>query len=290
MQRVRAISCSCLLAASKLGPNLFLQVLAPARMTTDHRRTPEQPMELPIRNGRAGRGLVIAALGALAALAPAQAQADSTQATCVLSRHDHTIPVQQGPCSFSQRQGNVTVRFRDETFSFPSAQQGMGYQRTNAASGIRFNREGEYTLQVLWTAAQQATTSKPRGWARDNVYLGRWQAGSTAGRAILDVLTLEPNRLRWGSALNGICDSDYSVRFLPWGRNGRFPDQLVPPSSPTDLVYGVVRLTLQPRPCPTGAAVLQLALPLDGSNAMQVVTYDASGKVIGSYPDLRRLP
>jgi hypothetical protein len=247
-------------------------------------------MELSIRNGHPGRCLVIAALGALAALAQAPARADSTQGTCILSRHDHTIPVQQGSCSFSQRQGNVTVRFGGETFDFPSAEQGTGYQRTNTASGIRFNREGEYTLQVLWAGAQHANTSKPRGWASDNIYLGRWQAGSTAGRANLDVLTVEPNRLRWGNGLNGICDSDYSVQFLPWGRNGRFPDQLVPPSSPTDLIYGVVRLTLQPGPCPTGAAVLQLAVPLDGSNAMQVVTYDASGKVIGNYPDLRRLP
>ncbi|QNI85659.1 hypothetical protein SynPROS71_01878 [Synechococcus sp. PROS-7-1] len=39
------------------------------------------------------------------------AQADSTQATCWLSRHDHTIPVETGPFRFSQRQGNVDVRF-----------------------------------------------------------------------------------------------------------------------------------------------------------------------------------
>lgn len=145
-------------------------------------------------------------------------------------------------------------------------------------------------LQVLWSSAQQTSAPKPEGWATDNVYLGRWEAGSTAGRAILDVLTLEPNRVRWGSDRNGICDSDYSVKILPWGRNGRFPDQLIPPSSPTDLVYGVVRLTLKPGPCQTGDAVIQLAVPLDGSNAMQVVTYDTKGTMNGNYPDLKRVP
>ena len=77
---------------------------------------------------------------------------------------------------------------------------------------------------------------------------------------------------------------------LPWGRNGRFPDQLVPPTQPTDLDYGVVRLTLKPRPCNTGLAVIQLAKLLDGSEALQVVTYDAKGDVRGSYPDLTALP
>ena len=76
---------------------------------------------------------------------------------------------------------------------------------------------------------------------------------------------------------------------LPWGRNGRFPDQLVPPTQPTDLDYGVVRLTLKPRPCNTGVAVIQLSTPLDGSEALQVLTYDAKGDVRGSYPDLTAL-
>ena len=58
-------------------------------------------------------------------------------------------------------------------------------------------------------------TSKPKGWDSDNVFLGRWQGNSTAGRAVLEVLTVAPNRVRWGNAANGICDSDYSVEHLP---------------------------------------------------------------------------
>ncbi|TCD56344.1 hypothetical protein [Synechococcus sp. BS55D] len=127
---------------------------------------------------------------------------------------------------------------------------------------------------------------KPDEWAGDNVYLGRWKANSTAGRAVVNILTVEPTRLRWGTPLNGICDSDYSVEILPWGRNGTFPDQLVPPSEPSDLVVGVARLTLFPKPCHTGDAVVQLAIPLDGSNRMAMNTYDRNGKLTAQYPDL----
>ena len=135
-----------------------------------------------------------------------------------------------------------------------------------------------------------ASPAKPRGWDSDNFFLGRWRGNSTAGRAVIDVLSVEPNRVRWGNALNGMCDSDYSVEQLPWGRNGRFPDQLIPPTEPTDLVYGVVRLTLQPRPCDTGVAMLQLARPLDGSGSLEVVTYDAQGSMRGNFTDLTALP
>jgi hypothetical protein len=82
---------------------------------------------------------------------------------------------------------------------------------------------------------------------------------------------------------DGICDSDYRVQQLPWGQNGRYPDQLVPPSQPTDLVFGVARLTLRPGPCRTGDGVIQLAMPLDGSSALEVVTYNAKGQLIGQY-------
>ena len=139
-------------------------------------------------------------------------------------------------------------------------------------------------------AERASATSKPKGWDSDNIFLGRWQGNSTAGRAVLEVLTVAPNRVRWGNAANGICDSDYSVEHLPWGRKGRFPDQLVPPSQPSDLVYAVVRLTLQPRPCSTGVAVIQLARPLDDSDSLQVVTYDAKGEMRGNYPGLTELP
>ena len=51
----------------------------------------------------------------------------------------------------------------------------------------------------------------------------------------------------------------------------------------------MVRLTLQPQACATGDAVVQLAMPLDGSSALQVVTYDAKGQMIGNYPNLTPL-
>ena len=223
---------------------------------------------------------LIALLSASAALAPARA--DSTSATCVFSRHDHTVPVEQGPCTFSQRQGNVTVRFGAREFNFPSAEQNRTYQQSASSEGIRFNREGQSTLQVLWLPAP-AALPKPPGWNTDNFFLGRWQGQTTAGRAVIDVLTVEPNRIRWGNAINGMCDSDYSVEQLPWGRHGRYPDQLVPPSASSDLVFGVARLTLRPGPCRTGDAVIQLAMPLDNSRALEVVTYNAKGQLIGQY-------
>ena len=139
------------------------------------------------------------------------------------------------------------------------------------------------------TKTASESSARPKGWDSDNVFLGRWQGNSTAGRAVLDVLSVEPTRVRWGNAANGICDSDYSVEQLPWGRNGRFPDQLIAPTAPTDLVYAVVRLTLEPDPCTTGVAVIQLAKPLDGSDTLQVVTYDAKGAIRGQYPDVTAL-
>lgn len=219
----------------------------------------------------------------------APARADSTTATCILSRHNTTIPAEKGSCTFSQRQGTVNVRFGPWAFHFPSDQEGSFYTRSASREGLRFNREGHYTLQVLWRQAP-AAIPKPKGWDSDNFFLGRWQGQSTAGRAVIDGLTVEPNRIRWGNALNGFCDSDYSVTQLPWGRNGRYPDQLVPPKQPSDLVFGVARLTLKPGPCRTGVAVIQLAMPLDGSSALEVVTYNAQGKLIGQYGAFQALP
>lgn len=141
-------------------------------------------------------------------------------------------------------------------------------------------------------AEARAPVPKPKGWESDNFFLGRWQGQTTAGMAVIDVLTVEPNRIRWGNQRNGICDSDYSVQTLegPWGRHGRYPDQLTPPIRSSDLVYGVVRLTLRPAPCVTRDAVIQLAMPLDGSSALEVVTYDASGSLIGQYGVFTPLP
>lgn len=91
---------------------------------------------------------------------PAIARADSTEAFCQLSRHDHTIAVESEPCLFSQRQGNVTVQMGKRwAFRFDANQQGIGYQRENLDNGIRFNREGEYTLSVYWRQALQCKSS-----------------------------------------------------------------------------------------------------------------------------------
>ena len=87
---------------------------------------------------------------------------------------------------------------------------------------------------------------------------------------MIEVLTLEPNRIRWGNAFNGVCDSDYSVEILS-------------PRQPSEPLSGMVRLTLQPGPCATGDAVVELALPADGSSGLEVVTYGADGRLIGQY-------
>ena len=79
------------------------------------------------------------------------ARADSREAFCRLSRHDHTIPVEESPCRFSQRQGNVNVEMGKRwAFRFASDADGKDVQRENTATGIRFSREGHYTLSVFW--------------------------------------------------------------------------------------------------------------------------------------------
>lgn len=93
-------------------------------------------------------GMFAAAMGIGCGARPAHA--DSTTAYCVLSRHDHTIPLEKGPCQFSQRQGNVNVRFKDWAFRFDADDNGLTYQRQATADGLRFNREGHYTLMVYW--------------------------------------------------------------------------------------------------------------------------------------------
>ena len=150
-------------------------------------------------------------------------------------------------------------------------------------------------LMAQWAAAVQlgaciqpiqSNAAPEPGPKLDNGFLGRWQGNSTAGRAVLGVLTIEPKRVRWGTAMNGICDSKYSVEKLPRGQNGRFSDQLVRPTEPSNLVFENVRLTPQPDPCTTGVAMIKLAKPLDGSDSIEMVTYDTKGSVLGNYPDL----
>jgi len=87
---------------------------------------------------------------------PATAHADSIEAFCQLSQHDHTIAVESGPCRFSQRQGNVTVQMgQRQAFRFEANEQGIRYQRDNREDGIRFTRDGDDTLSVYWRQALQ---------------------------------------------------------------------------------------------------------------------------------------
>lgn len=80
-------------------------------------------------------------------------RADTAMAYCVLSRHDHTIPLEQGSCQWSQRQGNASIRFKGWAFEFPSAEEGRTYTRVNREgpeAGPVFTREGQYTLSIYW--------------------------------------------------------------------------------------------------------------------------------------------
>ena len=78
------------------------------------------------------------------------AMANSTKAYCTLAWHDDSMPLIEGPCDFSQSEGNAYVDdFNYYKFAFPSAEQGKTYKRDNKSERISFNREGEYTLNVL---------------------------------------------------------------------------------------------------------------------------------------------
>ncbi len=110
--------------------------------------------------------LTAAALAIGSLLTPALA--DSTKAYCTLSWHDETVqklhmavPRIEGPCDFSQYQGNAYVDdFNYYKFAFPSAEQGKTYQRKSTEGGISFNREGQYTLNVFW----EKPAREPGGW------------------------------------------------------------------------------------------------------------------------------
>ena len=82
---------------------------------------------------------------------PPIALADSTRAYCTLSWHDDSMDMIKGPCGFSQHQGNVYVYdFNWYKFAFPAADDGKTYIRQSTGTGLSFNREGEYTLNVFW--------------------------------------------------------------------------------------------------------------------------------------------
>ncbi len=119
--------------------------------------------------------------------------------------------------------------------------------------------------------------------------IGRWQGQSTAGMAVLEVLTITPQRVRWGNAFNGRCDSAFAAVVLPPGR-GTYPDDLTPPRQPSDQEVRVVRLTLRPGPCATGDAMLQVAMPSGSTDRIFVNSYDRDGRLTGWYGELIRLP
>ena len=102
---------------------------------------------------------LLVGLTATAALALATpAKADSTNAYCSYSQHDHTIAAVKGPCKFSQRGTNtgamgatVYVTLEDGTELFyDGRKQGIDFERTIRSEGIWLNREGDSTLVVMW--------------------------------------------------------------------------------------------------------------------------------------------
>lgn len=103
---------------------------------------------------RAKPGWLLACAAPLAvAFPPSPAWADSAEAFCVLSRHDHTAPILRGPCRWSQRQGNVRVLFGQREFLFAADEEGRTYSRRNregVGAGPVFTREGDYTLTIDW--------------------------------------------------------------------------------------------------------------------------------------------
>ena len=94
--------------------------------------------------------LLTLSLGFVITEAASKVHADSTIGHCQLSHHIPSIPLQSGPCRFSQRQGNVTIMFREQTFDFPHSEAGQRYQRSNSTTGIRFDMPGGSTIEVLW--------------------------------------------------------------------------------------------------------------------------------------------
>lgn len=94
--------------------------------------------------------LFAAAAGALLATAMA-ATADTTNAFCRLSLHDHTMVPRSGPCNVSQRQGNVRAYMHTgDEFLFRARDRGHTYTRTNTDEGIIFRVPEAFTLQILW--------------------------------------------------------------------------------------------------------------------------------------------
>ena len=93
---------------------------------------------------------LLLSLGFAISEAATRVHADSTIAHCRLSHHNPSVPLQSGPCRFSQRQGNVTIMVRERTFNLPYREAELRYERSNSKSGIRFDMPGGSTVEVLW--------------------------------------------------------------------------------------------------------------------------------------------
>lgn len=104
----------------------------------------------PVRSQRVGRLTALSTAIAVAALTAPSASADTTHAFCSLSPHDHTAVIVSGPCIVSQMQGNADVSFKGESYRFLAKDEGKTYSRSQEEVGLRFQREGSYTLTVLW--------------------------------------------------------------------------------------------------------------------------------------------
>ena len=103
--------------------------------------------------------LCFSAGAAIALLAkPAKSESQPYNAFCAYSKHDHTIPLVQGPCRFYQtgttqgaRGATVYVTLPDGTDLFYDGRyQGTDFNRINSNDGIWLNREGDSTLVVSW--------------------------------------------------------------------------------------------------------------------------------------------
>ena len=115
--------------------------------------------------------LCFSAGAAIALLAkPANSASEPYNAFCAYSKHDHTIPLVQGPCRFYQtgttqgaRGATVYATLEDGTqLMYDGRYQGTDFTRVNRSEGIWLNREGDNgsTLVVLW----EKPVREPAGW------------------------------------------------------------------------------------------------------------------------------
>lgn len=105
-----------------------------------------------------GQGYIIGFIYGQAMKGHRAAEGRGLEAYCLLRRHNDTLPIQRGPCAFRERDGDITVSMQPHgTFSFAANQHGISHEHADNADGIRFTREGEFTLQVFWRKPLQCS-------------------------------------------------------------------------------------------------------------------------------------